>query len=224
MSQHDLRFGLICLVLVAAGGLVRLSSGWHPLHNAAVAQAVSSEPGGDATVSELRDSVLRFYQLVDDGRYQAAYRLCLENRWQSLSTGEYTVEGLATEDDFVETLNREMGGQGLGQNIIKIAVTETTPFTLSEHIPAARPELRTLSFLPAAYQVRDIYQVRVTGALSGRCSQWDWDESLLAARLWDGTSSQWRLLLPGKLDDRFPHYQEWFMERDPLAGRRVAQP
>lgn len=220
LVHHDLRFGLVCLVLIVVGGWIRLSAGWQPFGLGAEVHAGA----GEASPADLSASVLRFYELIDDGHYAAAYQLVLENRWQVSSTGDYSVEGLMSEAEFVATLNREMGSQGLGQNIIKIAVTAVSPYTLTAGIPPDRPELWTLSFLPGSVQVEEVRQVRVAGALLGRCSQWDWDERLLAARVRDGTTSQWRLLLPGLLDDRFPHYQEWFMDRNPLVGRRVTPP
>lgn len=200
---------------------MRWSAGWSPMDymsTTASAAAIHSQ-----ATSRLIESVLRFYHLIDDGQYAQAYALCLENKWQIPAEEEASIVGLVTEQEFVQTLNQEIGPQGLGQDIIKIAVTNIEPLTITDPMLSGYPELHTLHFLEASYQVRNIYMVTVNGALLGRCSQWDWEKQLPVAHLESKMGESWRLLLPGKVDERFPHYMAWFTDRVPWNMPRITK-
>jgi|GEM_PF-1476550 len=212
-SYGGLRFWLISLALLICGAIMRLSSGWIPLSD--IEAEVSAAEINTEEASQLIDSVLRFYRLIDDGKYTEAYQLCLENKWQVSNDTGASIVGLVTQEEFVQTLTQEIGPQGLGQDIIQITVTDVRPFATAGQDLSKHPELQTLRYLSPLQQVKNIYLVTVQGALLGRCSQWNWEKQLVVAHLKSTSGENWRLLLPGKSDARFPHYVAWFTDRVP---------
>ena len=219
-STKDLRFVLICLLLFMVGGLLRIQSGWIALPHPVEASSTFSPELSPEMSAELQQTVLDFYSLVDKGRYDEAYQLSLENKWLKLEEGIYTTNGLIGQDEFEEVLSNEIGGNGMGLNIISIEVTGQSPLAPDRWASGEYPELRTLDSLPDGIQVQGIYELEVGGVLLGRCSRWDWQDKVLVARL--SGENGWRLLLPGSPEPTSPHHEEWFLDRDPLKGKTIA--
>lgn len=220
MSNKDLRFILICLLLFVVGGLLRIQSGWIVWPQQVEASPKSNQELSPEALVELQRAVLDFYNLVDKGRYTEAYQLSFENRWVKSENGTYSTTGLITQDEFVDVLSNEIGGNGMGLNIINIEVVGQSPLAADQWMSAARPELQILKSLPDDVQVQGIYEVEVGGVLLGRCSRWDWHDKVLVAKL--SGANGWRLLLPGSLESTSPHHEEWFLDRDPFKGKIIA--
>lgn len=220
--NRDLRFVLICLVLFALGGLLRIQTGWIVLAWPVEASNLpSSQELSEEALLELKQVVLDFYQLVDKGNYAEAYQLSFENKWLKMESGVYKPNELTSQEEFIDTLSNEIGGNGMGLNIISIEVVGQAPLPPSQWLSPDRPELYTLEMLPAETRVQGIYEVEVGGALLGRCSRWDWYDKVLVARLQG--ENRWRLLLPGSPEPTSPHHEEWFLDRNPLKGKPIAQ-
>jgi hypothetical protein len=209
--RGNTRFVLISAVLFLVGGWLRVASGGLSLPSfnfgtGLTPPFVSSRP---APV-EVGATVLDFYAAVDKGRYADAYAMALENRWSPGADGAPEVAGLATEAEFVDSLARELGANGMGLNIIAIQALEEVRLSAEEKAPEFYPELLTLESLPAGQRVKHVYRVHVAGTLLGRCSRWDWSKHILVAEVQGGG---WRVLLPGVQAPYQPHYEEWFLDR-----------
>lgn len=221
-KSNDLRFWLVCLTLLALGGLLRIQSGWIVLPQAAAAKNldVSAELSAGAQ-AQLQQTVLNFYQAIDKGRYAEAAQLSFETEWQKLADKKsYTPIGLTSPEKFSQALSDEIGSNGMGLNIISIEVRGQTPLPVEQWAAPNRPELLTLLAIPPEPAISGIYEVEVGGVLLGRCSRWDWDDKVLVAHVGD----QWKLLLPGSPDAISPHHEEWFLDRNPLKGKTIVQP
>lgn len=220
MSNKDLRFVLICLLLFMFGGLLRIQAGWITLPQQVEASSTFSRELTPEMSAELEQTVLKFYTMVDKGRYDEAYQFIFENKWQKLEDGAYAPNGLIGQDEFREVLSNEIGGNGMGLNIISIEVRGQSPLPPDRWTAREYPELQTLKSLPDDIQVQGVYEVEVGGVLLGRCSRWDWQDKVLVARL--SGEKGWRLLLPGSPEPSSPHHEEWFLDRDPLKGKTIA--
>jgi hypothetical protein len=218
-KNNNLKFILICLVLFAAGGLLRIQSGWIALPQPAAAKNLVNELNAESQ-AQLQQTVLNFYHSVDKGRYVEAAQLSFENKWQKLADKSYIPIGLVSPDEFSEVLSDEIGSNGMGLNIISIEIRGEAPLPIEQWAGANRPELLTLQFLAAETPLKGIYEVEVSGVLLGRCSRWDWDDKVLVVHMGD----QWKLLLPGSPDTFGPHHEEWFLDRNPLKGKIINQP
>ncbi len=219
MARNDVRFTLICLTLFLFGAYLRLRAGWSPFPSTATASTLPISEQSDVSLAELDETVLDFYKLVDNGNYQAAYQLSLENKWREVGEDEYVAAGLTSEEEFVETLSNEIGSNGMGLNIIAIDIVEAALLPSDRWKLEEWPELLTLNSLPRKAKVQGVYEVEVAGVLLGRCSRWEWRDRVLVARMQGG---DWKLLLPGSPSLTSPHHEEWFLDRYPLKGKRVA--
>lgn len=219
-SNRDVRFGLICLVLFGLGGLLRIQSGWLALPQPAEASSLALNQELDETaLVELNRTVLDFYHLVDKGNYAAAYQLGFENKWLKSAEKSYAPNGLTSQDEFIDILSNEIGSNGMGLNIISIEILGQTPLPPTDWSAPNRPELQTLKALAPESQVEAVFEVEVGGVLLGRCSRWDWRDSVLVAKL--SGEQGWRLLLPGSPEPSSPHHEEWFLDRDPFKGKVI---
>ena len=218
--NKDLRFILICLLLFMVGGLFRIQSGWIVLPQRVEASSVLSQELSPEALVELQQTVLDFYNLVDKGRYEQAHQLSFENKWLKSAEGTYVPTGLISKDEFVDVLSNEIGGNGMGLNIISLEVLGQSPLAPELWTSVNHPELQTLNSLPEEVQVQGVYEVEVGGVLLGRCSRWDWHDKVLVAKL--SGEYGWRLLLPGSPEPTSPHHEEWFLDRDPLKGKTIA--
>jgi hypothetical protein len=220
MSRNDVKFISICLTLFLLGGFLRLQAGWSPFPWTTMANTLPSKEHGDEQLAELSETVLKFYNLVDKGNYKEAYQLAFETKWQKVGEQEYAAAGLTSQEEFIQRISDEIGSNGMGLNIISIGVQGQSLLPPEEWKFEDRPELWTLDFLPDASQVQSIFEVEVGGVLLGRCSRWDWHDSVLVAHM--GGAGGWKLLLPGSPDATGPHHEEWFLDRYPLKGKRIA--
>ena len=221
MKDSNLKFVFVCLVIFIAGGLLRLQSGWITISWLIRSSALPVRLDLDSeALAEMQATVLNFYNLVDKGRYAEAYQLGFENKWQKLASGEYRPVGLVPTEEFVDRLNQEIGSNGMGLNIISLEVMSQTVLSPDQWHVSDRPELQALNFIPDKVLTESIYEVEIEGVMLGRCSRWDWHDTVLVAHLNDG---EWKLLLPGSPDDISPHYEEWFLDRNPFKGKRIAK-
>lgn len=217
VRYRNLRFTLVCLAMFLVGGLLRLQAGWLSLAWPVGTSGVFAAPNLDnEAMAALQATVVNFYTLVDKGRYQEAYQLGFETKWQKLESGAYASVGLVPVEEFAGTLSDEIGSNGMGLNIVSIGITSQAALAAEQWQAIDRPELQALSFVPA--QVQNIYEVEVGGVLLGRCSRWDWRDRILVAYTSDG---DWKLLLPGSLNSYGPHHEEWFLDRNPFKGKKI---
>ena len=215
MFRNDVRFLLICLMLFLLGGFLRVRSGWMPLpRSAQEATSPVVEEQSDELLAGLRETVLDFYRLVDNGEYADAHSLCFEGKWQKLEGGEHRVVGLTSQEEFSNSLDNELGSNGMGLDIIRIDVMVPTLLPSEQWMPADRPELWTLDFLPNGLRVKNVYEVEVGGDMLNTCSRWNWFDRVLVVHL-EGDAG-WRLLLPGSPSVSSPHHEAWFMDSNPL--------
>lgn len=209
--RDNTRFVLISVVLFLVGGWLRVASGGLSLPSFNFGAGLSLPfASSQAVPAEVGATVLDFYAAVDKGRYADAYAVALENHWSPGADGAPEAIGLATEEEFVDSLAKELGANGMGLNIIAIQALEEVRLSAEERIPELYPELLTLESLPAGQRIKHVYRVHVAGTLLGRCSRWDWSKHLLVAEL---QGDGWRVLLPGVQAPYQPHYEEWFLDR-----------
>ena len=219
-NSNNRRFVLVCLIIFALGILLRIQSGWLVLPQPARAKTVPviQELNAEA-MAELQETVLDFYHLIDKGKYEEAYHFSFENKWQQLENETYVPAGLTSQTEFVEVISNEIGTNGMGLNIISIEILGHSALSPEQWTSPDFPELQTLTFLPEDTELQGVYQVEVGGVLLGACSRWDWSDKILVAQL--RGDNKWKLLLPGSPNPRKPHYEEWFLDRNPLKGQPV---
>ncbi len=209
--RDNARFVLISAVLFLIGGWLRVASGGLSLPSFNLGTGLTLPFVSSRQVpAEVGATVLDFYAAVDKGRYADAYAVALENHWSPGADGAPQVIGLATEEEFVDSLAKELGANGMGLNIIAIQALEEVRLSAEEKVPELYPELLTLESLPAGQRVKHVYRVHLAGTLLGRCSRWDWSKHILVAEV---QGYGWRVLLPGVQVPYQPHYEEWFLDR-----------
>lgn len=219
MTRSDVRFLAVILVLFLAGAGLRWREGRSPATPAPAAGAstrpptlvgpsftpiTSSSPNGGSAAAE---TVLKFYDAVNRGRYEEAAALGLENHWRKTAPLTYQLDGLTPEATFVQALESELVSDGFVITIHSIEALSATALPPAQQNPATQRELWALTALPPGREADGLYEVPVRGTVLMSCTKWDFFRRVTVVHLkGDGG---WKVLLPGPLEPTANHYSEW---------------
>ncbi len=218
--QHNLRFALTCVAVLAIACVLRLQP-WRVKAEPA-AQPVTDAPAAEANApipAALANVVFDFYDRVDRGQYGEAYDLCLENQWKGQPDGSYQHAGLTPKQELVDALTSEFGINGVSIHIDAIQILDAAPLPLPSAPTLDPPEYAALAHLPAQPKLTALHEVHMAGSVGDSCTPLPWHKRLIVAGFEDG---QFKVLLAGGPRPESTHKSEWFTDGDPFAGSQLS--
>ncbi|MBI2940436.1 MAG: hypothetical protein HYY04_08355 [Chloroflexi bacterium] len=206
-------FLLLLAALIAVGTGLRLSAlasaGGKPgLVGDTPSSVGTTTAEGDGAPAQ---TVLDFYQLMDEGSFDQAAELAVEIQWQWTEDGERDPVGLKARERFVADSEQELGIRGSLMSIFE-AFAEPDG---SAPPDLASPELLALRGVAGAAGVSQVAWVNTWGTVKLTCGIRGWGRRMAVVKL-DGV---WKVLLPPPDQTRRSRVQAWFPATGPIILR-----